>query len=254
MNAMVPGLAGGKMSASDPNSKIDFLDPPSVIKKKIKAAFCEPGNVTENGLLAFVKAVLIPISQLRLERLTHTGINTGILEPGLGDQTPFVSEGAPVGVVFSIVRPEKYGGAIHYTNFEDIEKDFREEVIHPGDLKGAVTDAIIKLLEPIQAIYSESEEWQEVAALAYPDPNAKPVKKKVRFDIWFVQTALMLSLSTQKEKKPQIRPQPANGSVTVADASTAPATEPVSERPPVADPPTANEVAIDSSKREVSDS
>ncbi|KAG6371016.1 hypothetical protein JVT61DRAFT_10737 [Boletus reticuloceps] len=67
MNTMVPGLMGGKMSSSDPESKIDFLDPPEVVKRKIKKAFCGEGDVTENGLLAFTKAVL-PISELRLER------------------------------------------------------------------------------------------------------------------------------------------------------------------------------------------
>jgi tryptophanyl-tRNA synthetase len=41
MNAMVPGLGGGKMSASDPNSKINPLEAPEVVKKKIKGAFCE---------------------------------------------------------------------------------------------------------------------------------------------------------------------------------------------------------------------
>jgi tyrosyl-tRNA synthetase len=66
MNPMVPGLGGGKMSASDPNSKIDLLDIPEVVKKKIKAAFCE-GNIEENGVLSFVGAVLIPISELRKE-------------------------------------------------------------------------------------------------------------------------------------------------------------------------------------------
>ena len=58
MNGMVPGLAGGKMSASDPNSKIDFLDSPAIITKEIKLVVCEPGNITENGLLTFSKAVL----------------------------------------------------------------------------------------------------------------------------------------------------------------------------------------------------
>ena len=57
------------MSSSDPDSKIDFLDPPEVVRRKIKGAFCEEGNTAENGVLAFVNAVLIPISQLRLERL-----------------------------------------------------------------------------------------------------------------------------------------------------------------------------------------
>ncbi|EEB99298.1 hypothetical protein MPER_01047, partial [Moniliophthora perniciosa FA553] len=60
MNAMVPGLAGGKMSSSDPNSKIDFLDPPEVVKKKIKLAFCEEGNVQENGILSFAEGCPIP--------------------------------------------------------------------------------------------------------------------------------------------------------------------------------------------------
>ncbi|THH04286.1 hypothetical protein EW145_g5638 [Phellinidium pouzarii] len=176
MNAMVPGLAGGKMSSSDPNSKIDFLDPPATIKKKIKAAFCEPGNVTENGLLAFVKAVLIPISQLRLERLAGGDL---VLEPGLGDQRPFIDDDAPNGTVFSISRPEKHGGPVHYTTYDDLETDFKEEKVHPGDLKGAVSDSITRLLAPIQELYAQDTEWQEITALAYPDPNAKKdVKKK----------------------------------------------------------------------------
>jgi len=32
MNPMVPGLAGGKMSSSDPDSKIDLLDGPEIVK------------------------------------------------------------------------------------------------------------------------------------------------------------------------------------------------------------------------------
>ncbi|KAH8109095.1 tyrosine tRNA ligase [Phellopilus nigrolimitatus] len=180
MNAMVPGLAGGKMSSSDPNSKIDFLDPPAAIKKKIKAAFCEPGNVVENGLLAFVKAVLMPISQLRLDNLAG-GAAGAALEPGLSDQPPFSVDGAPEGTLFSVVRPEKHGGPVHYAAYEALERDFAEEKLHPGDLKAAVADAITRLLAPIQALYEDSKEWQEVAALAYPDPNAKKdVKKKVR--------------------------------------------------------------------------
>jgi tryptophanyl-tRNA synthetase len=38
VNPMVPGLGGRKMSTSDPHSKIDLLDIPEVVKKKIKAA------------------------------------------------------------------------------------------------------------------------------------------------------------------------------------------------------------------------
>jgi tyrosyl-tRNA synthetase len=54
----VPGLAGGKMSSSEEDSKIDILDTPANIKKKLKKAFCEPGNIADNGVLSFVKHVL----------------------------------------------------------------------------------------------------------------------------------------------------------------------------------------------------
>ena len=64
MNKMVPGLAGGKMSASDPNSKIDLLDTPEVSARKIKKANAPPKVVEENGLLAFVENVLLPASSL----------------------------------------------------------------------------------------------------------------------------------------------------------------------------------------------
>lgn len=55
----MPGLTGNKMSASEEESKIDLLDSAANIKKKLKKAFCEPGNVEGNGVLAFVKYVLI---------------------------------------------------------------------------------------------------------------------------------------------------------------------------------------------------
>lgn len=46
------------MSSSEEDSKIDLLDSPAAVKKKLKKAFCEPGNVADNGVLAFVKHVL----------------------------------------------------------------------------------------------------------------------------------------------------------------------------------------------------
>lgn len=60
---LVPGLAGGKMSSSEEDSKIDLLDSAANVKKKLKKAFCEPGNITDNGLLSFVKHVLFSLFQ-----------------------------------------------------------------------------------------------------------------------------------------------------------------------------------------------
>lgn len=178
MNPMIPGLMGGKMSSSDPDSKIDFLDPPEVVKRKIKKAFCEEGNVTENGLLAFLNAVLIPISQLRLQRLHgETGESIEGGNEAAGSQKPFTADDAPEGTVFTITR-EKGGGPSHYKTYQELEDDFAAKKIHPGDLKASVRDAITSLLEPIRAAFLANEEWQKIEQLAYPDPNAKPESKK----------------------------------------------------------------------------
>lgn len=61
----VPGLAGGKMSASDPDSKIDILDTPEAVKKKLKKAYAAPKEVAGNGLIGFVEHVLLPVSALK---------------------------------------------------------------------------------------------------------------------------------------------------------------------------------------------
>jgi len=180
MNFMVPGLAGGKMSSSDPNSKIDFLDTPELVRKKVKSAFCEEGNIEENGVLAFVGAVLIPISQLRIDRLK----GDPILEAGTGDQRPFIADDAPEGTVFSVERTEKFGGNTHYKSFADVQRDFKEKTLHPKDLKITVANAIVRLLEPVRNAFEANEEWQRIERLAYPDPNAKPEKKKKKEKVY----------------------------------------------------------------------
>lgn len=49
------------MSSSEEDSKIDLLDSAAAVKKKMKKAFCEPGKVDNNGVLAFAKYVLFPL-------------------------------------------------------------------------------------------------------------------------------------------------------------------------------------------------
>ena len=192
------------MSSSDPNSKIDFLDSPELIRKKIKTAFCEEGNVEKNGILSFLEAVLIPISQLRLDRRAGAGDKDIFLEEGLGDQRPFISDDAPMGTVFSIERDKKFGGSTHYKNFADIKEDFKNKVLHPKDLKASVADGIVRLLEPIGKAFQENEDWQRIAQLAYPDPNAnvEKKKKKVRLILYrfccFVDNDHLCSLYRRK--------------------------------------------------------
>ncbi|XP_075160705.1 tyrosyl-tRNA synthetase [Haematobia irritans] len=137
MNPMVPGLAGGKMSSSEQDSKIDLLDSPANVKKKLKKAFCEPGNVADNGLLSFVKHVLF-----------------SLFKEGEG---------------FEINRAEENGGDMTFNNYVDLEQYFAESKLHPGDLKAAVEKYINKLLEPIRKEF-EKPELQKLCAAAYPPP------------------------------------------------------------------------------------
>ncbi|KFW94706.1 Tyrosine--tRNA ligase, cytoplasmic, partial [Phalacrocorax carbo] len=149
MNPMVPGLTGSKMSSSKScgnlflqDSKIDLLDRKEDVKKKLKKAFCEPGNVENNGVLSFIKHVLFPLK----------------------------SE-------FVVLREEKWGGNKTYTAYEALEKDFAEQVVHPGDLKNSVEVALNKLLDPIREKFN-SPELKQLTSAAYPNPSkAKPAEK-----------------------------------------------------------------------------
>ncbi|XP_037933333.1 tyrosine--tRNA ligase, cytoplasmic-like [Teleopsis dalmanni] len=137
MNPMVPGLAGGKMSSSEVDSKIDLLDSPANIKKKLKRAFCEPGNITDNGLLSFVKYVLF-----------------SLFKEGEG---------------FEINRTEENGGDITFHNYKELEIYFAESKLHPGDLKATVEKYINRILDPIRKAF-ETPELQKLSEAAYPPP------------------------------------------------------------------------------------
>lgn len=139
MNPMVPGLAGGKMSSSEEDSKIDLLDPPAVVKKKLKKAFCEPGNIEDNGVLSFLKHVVF-----------------GLLKPGEN---------------LVISRDENNGGNLNFSDFSSLEQVFAKQELHPADLKAAAEFYINRLLEPIRKKF-ESKELKELATKAYPPKKA----------------------------------------------------------------------------------
>lgn len=144
MNPMVPGLNGGKMSASEVDSKIDLLDSPEEVKKKLKRAFCAPGDIENNGVLAFCKSVIFPL---------------------LKDED------------FVLPRSADYGGPVNYKDYQTLENDFVTEAAHPGDLKSAVVTYVNRFLDPIRKDF-ESKEMQEVILRAYPPPAPVPKKEK----------------------------------------------------------------------------
>ena len=97
LNYMVGGLKGGKMSASDATSKIDLLDTPKAIAKKVAKAYCATGDIENNPLLTFVQHVLLPLLDLM-----H-------------------------GEAFAINREAQFGGKLEYTTYEQVYNDFSQE-------------------------------------------------------------------------------------------------------------------------------
>lgn len=147
MNTMVPGLAGGKMSSSDPDSKIDILDTAETARKKLRKAYAAPGEIDGNGIISFIEYVLLPLSALRQE-------------DGKGSFTIKQHEGEP----------------LVYRDMDSIKADYKSENLTPQLLKAGTSDALVDLLAPIQAEFQASSEWQEVEKKAYPP--AEPAKKK----------------------------------------------------------------------------
>lgn len=147
MNAMVPGLQGGKMSASDPNSKIDLLDDADVVVKKIKKAECVPKVPEGNGVLSFVEFVLLPAARLKGQK--------GFVVDRTRDELP----------------------ELVYTDVKQMHEDYRNDILTPQILKPAVTKALNEMLAPIREEYSNSPDWKELAEKAYP-PEVKIVKEK----------------------------------------------------------------------------
>jgi len=141
MNPMVPGLTGGKMSSSEVESKIDLLDSPDTVAKKLSKAFCEEGNIENNGVLSFVKHVLFPLNE---------------------------------GKEFVVARAAEHGGDLKFAAYTDLEDVFAKKTIHPADLKKAVCLYLNKLLEPIRAEF-DTEANRELTRLAYPTQESAAV-------------------------------------------------------------------------------
>ena len=134
MTPLIPGLIGKKMSASDPKSKIDLLDDEKTVQEKIKNAYCEEGVIEDNGVLAFIKYIIMTIKQDKKES-------------------------------FIVERPEKWGGNLTYQTYEQLEKDYQNKQLHPLDLKMALAKEINHLLEPFR---DKKLELEKLSAVAYP--------------------------------------------------------------------------------------
>ena len=135
MTPMLPGISGGKMSASDAAGKIDLLDSSEEILEKINKAFCPEGELENNGILMFLKYVVMVLKEDKSEK-------------------------------FLVERSEKFGGDVEYGNYETLEKDFLAKSLHPADLKKALARELAEILAPVRKAFQNKGKLIEEA---YPE-------------------------------------------------------------------------------------
>ena len=135
MTPLVPSLsASGKMSASDPSSKIDLIEKSADIKAKLNKAFCPEKEAENNGVMAFMKYVVMVTKE--------------------DAKKPLIIE-----------RPEKFGGNLSIKNYAELESIYKEGKLHPMDLKAALAKELDVLIAPIR---KEFEGKEKLIAEAYP--------------------------------------------------------------------------------------
>merc|ERR1712226_125175 len=117
------------------------------VKKKISKSFCEEGETENNGVLQFAKHVIYPL----------------IGKAG----SPFECERG-----FTVNRSEEFGGDKVYTSFDELNSDFAQKLLHPGDLKSNVERYLNVLLSPIRSKFEGDAELKKLAAAAYPEENS----------------------------------------------------------------------------------
>ncbi len=122
---LLPSLkgGGGKMSASDPLSHIRVTDSVKDIQSTIKKAYCPAGDLEQNAITSTMRYIVFP----RYEKVT-------------------------------IKRSEKFGGDLEFSTIDEFEKVYTENKLHPMDVKLAVSEYLIELLEPARKYFDKHED------------------------------------------------------------------------------------------------
>ncbi len=138
MNPLIPGLTKtGKMSSSEPLSKVDFDDTDDVIRDKLTKCFSVDAKVEGNGLVAIIKYIIFELF--------------------------------PQG--FAVPRKEEYGGDLFYSTYEAFEADFLAKKVGSVDVKPAVATCLIEFITPIR---HQLAQLADLIAKAYPVAVPQP--------------------------------------------------------------------------------
>ncbi|MDC8453380.1 MAG: tyrosine--tRNA ligase, partial [Candidatus Nitrosotalea sp.] len=115
-----------KMSKSKSASGIFIHDTDEEINSKFKKAWCPEGIVDKNPVLEISKHIIFHEFK-----------------------------------EFSVERPDKFGGNVTYTSYQDLETDFAQKKLHPSDLKATVSKYVTDIIRPIREKIVLTEELSE---------------------------------------------------------------------------------------------
>lgn len=116
-------VAAMKMSKSKPGSAILITATDEEIKKTLKSAWCPEKVVDCNPVLELCKYVVFPIN--------------GSL---------------------SVERKKEYGGDIEFSDYRELEDNYRNGKLHPMDLKNGIASSLIGILEPVRREFKGKNE------------------------------------------------------------------------------------------------
>lgn len=112
-----------KMSKSVSEGGIIVHDEPDTIRDKLKRAYCPQKETENNPVLEIARHILFPWTS-----------------------------------AITIERPSKYGGPTTFANYKELEANYGQGKIHPLDLKNAVAEGLIKILEPVREEFRQRPE------------------------------------------------------------------------------------------------
>lgn len=119
-------FVSSKMSKSKSASGIFVHDTDEEINSKFKKAWCPEGLVEKNPVLEISKYIIFH----KFNEVT-------------------------------VERPEKFGGNVTYTSYQDLEGDFAQKKLHPSDLKATVSKYVSEIIRPIREKITLTEELSE---------------------------------------------------------------------------------------------
>lgn len=119
-------FVSSKMSKSKSASGIFVHDTDEEINSKFKKAWCPEGMVEKNPVLEISKYIIF----YKFNEIT-------------------------------VERPEKFGGNVTYTSYQDLEGDFAQKKLHPSDLKATVSKYVTEIIRPIREKISLTPELAE---------------------------------------------------------------------------------------------